>query len=306
MSERLAESFESHRPRLRAVAYRMLGSLDEADDALQDAWLRLSRMEVAAIENLGGWLTTVVARICLNMLESRKARREESLELHLPDPIVYFADAVDAEQEVLVGEAVGLALLVVLDRLTPAERIAFVLHDLFSMPFDEVASVVGRTPSAARQLASRARRKVREGSTRPAVDLASQREVVDAFLTAARNGDLESLLALLDPDVVVRTDRGAVASSAPAVVRGARSVAEGAVFAARLVQGARSALVNGVAGVVSWGPDGVPFSVMAFSLRQGRIVTIDVIADPERLRRLGLHLRDQERESRTGRTSTNP
>src|SRR5690606_1237906 len=156
VSERLAETFESHRPRLRAVAYRRLGSLDEADDALQDAWLRLSRMEVAAIENLGGWLTTVIARICLNMLESRKARREESLELHLPDPIVYFADAVDAEQEVLVGEAVGLALLVVLDRLTPAERIAFVLHDLFSMPFDEVASVVGRTPSAARQLASRA------------------------------------------------------------------------------------------------------------------------------------------------------
>ena len=302
----LAESFESHRGRLRAVAYRMLGSLDEADDALQEGWLRLSRSDATRIENLGGWLTTVVARICMNMLDARKARREDSLELHLPDPIVSLTDEVDAEQEVLVGEAVGLALLVVLDTLTPAERIAFVLHDLFSVPFDEVATVVERTPAAARQLASRARRRVRGASARPDVDLGRQREVVGAFLDAARNGDFASLLDVLDPDVVVRTDRGTVGLGAPPVVRGARSAAEGAVLAARLVQGARPALVNGAAGVVSWGPDGEPFSVMALSLRQGRIVAIDVLADPARLDRLGLRLEAQERGPQTGRTSTNP
>jgi RNA polymerase sigma-70 factor (ECF subfamily) len=302
----LAESFESHRGRLRAVAYRMLGSLDEADDALQEGWLRLSRSEATAIENLGGWLTTVVARICLNMLEARKARRENSHDLRLPDPIVSLTDAVDPDPVDLVGEAVGLALLVVLDTLTPAQRIAFVLHDLFSVPFEEVARIVGRTPAAARQLASRARRRVRGASARPDVDLTRQREIVGAFLVAARNGDFASLLAVLDPDVVVRTDRGSVGLGAPPVVRGAPSAAEGAVLAARLVHGARPALVNGAAGVVSWGPDGVPFSVMGFSLRQGRIVAIDVLADPARLRRLGLRLKDQERGSQTGRTSTNP
>jgi RNA polymerase sigma factor (sigma-70 family) len=284
----LAEQFEANRARLRAVAYRMLGSLSEADDAVQESWIRLSRGDTAGIENLSGWLTTVVARVCLNMLRSRKSRREEPLRVHVPDPIVSRADGLDPEQAALLADSVGLALLVILETLAPDERLAFVLHDMFAMQFDDIAPIVGRSPSAARQLASRARRRVQRAATVPDADPARQREAVDAFLAAARGGDFDALLAVLDPDVVLRADRGAVAPGASRVVRGAREVAGGALTFARLAEFARPALVNGAPGIVSSLPGGRPLAVMGFTVRRGKIVEIDILADPARLRQLDL------------------
>jgi RNA polymerase sigma factor (sigma-70 family) len=287
MDERewLATRFEEHRAHLRAVAYRMLGSLTEADDAVQDAWMRLSRAGESEIENLRGWLTTVVARVCLNMLRARNTRREESLEGHLPDPVISPQRGLQPEEEAVLADSVGLALLVVLDTLTPAERLAFVLHDMFDLPFEEIAPMVGRSPAAARQLASRARRRVRGAAVpAPDPDLARQRDVVDAFFLAARGGDFDALVALLDPDVVLRADFGA-GLGAPRVVRGAASVARqalaGAIPAARL----HPALVNGAAGVVIT-LGGRPFAVMGFTVTGGKVVEIDAIRDPERVRRI--------------------
>jgi RNA polymerase sigma factor (sigma-70 family) len=281
-TEWLAERFQQHRPRLQAVAYRMLGSLDEADDAVQDAWLRLSRSDAEQIDNLGGWLTTVVARECLHLLRSRRHRREEPLAGHLPDPVVIPDADLDPEQEALLGDSVSLALLVVLDRLTPAERLAFVLHDTFELPFDDIAGLLGRTPAAARQLASRARRRVK-GAEIPASDsdLARQRQVVDAFFAAARAGDFDALVQVLDPDVVLRADHGA--GRPAAVVRGAAAVAR----LARDPGGAQlhPALINGAVGVVIT-RNGQPSSVMGFTVDNGKIIQIEAIHDPDRVRRL--------------------
>jgi RNA polymerase sigma factor (sigma-70 family) len=285
--EWLAERFEEHRTHLRAVAYRMLGSLSEADDAVQESWLRLSRSDASDIENLGGWLTTVVARVCLNMLRSRETRREEPMSAYVPDPIVSREGELAPDDEVLLADSVGLALLVVLETLAPAERLAFVLHDMFAVPFDEIAPMVGRSPTAARQLASRARRRVQGAAAAPDPDLARQREVVDAFFAAARDGDFDALVAVLHPDVVLRSDGGAVRPGASFVVRGAREVAESALTFARMSPFVRPALVNGAAGVVV-APHGRPFSVMGFTVRDGKIVEIDGIADPERLQKLDL------------------
>jgi len=289
--ELLAKRFEEHRTHLRAVAYRMLGSVSEADDAVQEAWLRLSRADRSGVENLRGWLTTVVARVCLNMLRSRKSRREEPLGAHIPDPVVSREDEVDPEHEALLADSVGLALLVVLEALTPAERLAFVLHDMFGVPFDEIAPMVERSPAAARQLASRARRRVRGAAPEPDVDLTRQREVVDAFFAAARDGDFDGLVAVLDPDVVLRSDGGALRPGATAVVHGARAVAERAFTYARLSPFVRPALVNGAAGVVV-APRGRPFSVMGFTIRRGKIVEIDALSDPARLDRIDLTVLD--------------
>jgi RNA polymerase sigma factor (sigma-70 family) len=286
----LAERFQEHRGHLRAVAYRLLGSLAEADDAVQEAWLRLGRADPSGIDNLGGWLTTVVARVCLDMLRARRSRREQPLGLHLPDPIVSADDGADPERRALLAEGVGLALLVVLEALAPAERLAFVLHDLFAMPFEEIAPIVGRSTAAAKMLASRARRRVQGAAPVPDADLARQREVVDAFFTAARDGDFDALIAVLDPDVVVRADRGAAAPGALREVRGAAAVAEQVLTAggfARLARLARPALVNGAAGVVV-APGGRPSAVVAFTVSDGKIIEIDVLADPERLRQLDL------------------
>ena len=291
--EWLAERFEGHRARLRAVAYRMLGSTGEADDAVQEAWLRLSRSGAGGVENLGGWLTTVVARVCLNMLRSRRSRREEPLEgplgepldARVPDPIVGRADGSDPEHEALLADGVGLALLVVLETLSPAERLAFVLHDTFGVPFAEIAPIVGRSPAAARQLASRARNRVRGAAPAPETDLASQREVVDAFLAASRGGDFDALLAVLDPEVVLRADNGAAGASR--LVRGARAVAGQALTYSRLAPFSRPALVNGAPGAVT-APGGVPRAIMGFTVAGGKIVEIDILADPERLGRLDL------------------
>ena len=285
--EWLADRFEEHRAHLRAVAYRMLGSLAEADDAVQDTWLRLSRSRAGEVENLGGWLTTVVARVCLNVLRSRNVRREEALGVHLPDPVIK-----GPEEEALLADSIGLALLVVLDTLAPAERLAFVLHDMFQLPFEEIAPIVGRSPAAARQLASRARRRVR-GAEIPAPDpdLARQRQVVDAFFQAARGGDFDALVTLLDPDVVLRADAGARRPAASVVLRGAAAVAGQALGGGsggdRVRQAAvlRPALVNGAAGVVIT-IGGRPYAVMGFTVAEGKIVEIDVIADPERVRRI--------------------
>jgi RNA polymerase sigma factor (sigma-70 family) len=289
MDERdwLAEQFEAHRGRLRAVAYRMLGSLSEADDAVQEAWLRLNRSDSDAIENLGGWLTTVVARVSLNMLRSRKARREESLETRIPDPVVSPLDGSDPEHEALTADSVGLALLVVLETLPPAERLAFVLHDMFAVPFAEIASITDRSPEAARQLASRARRHVRGRAPVPDADLERQRSVVDAFFAASREGDFDGLLAVLDPDIVLRADGGTGRPDVTKVLRGARAVAEQAMTFARLSPYARTALINGAVGAVV-APEGRPFSVMAFTVSDGRIVEIDALVDPERLDALGV------------------
>ena len=285
MDERdwLAERFEEHRSHLRAVAYRMLGSLSEADDAVQEAWLRLGRTNTSEVENLGGWLTTVVARISLNMLRARKARREEPFSV--PEPIVDRADGIDPEHEALLADSVGLALLVVLETLTPPERLAFVLHDIFAVPFDEIAPIVDRSPEAARQLASRARRRVQGENTVPDADLATQREVLDAFLAAARDGDFDRLVAVLDPDVVVRADLGPEGGTRE--IRGAQAAAGQAVFYSRLGLVMRPALINGAVGVVTT-RDGQPFSIGAFTVRHGRIVAMDWLADPERLRELDL------------------
>ncbi|GJF31598.1 DNA-directed RNA polymerase sigma-70 factor [Kitasatospora sp. NE20-6] len=283
----LAEDFEAHRGHLRAVAYRMLGSLGEADDAVQETWLRLSRSDAAAVDNLGGWLTTVVGRVCLDMLRSRRSRREDPAGEHLPDPVVGPADgAADPEQQALLADSVGLALLVVLETLAPAERLAFVLHDMFAVPFEEIAPIVGRTPTASRQLASRARRRVRGSGPAPEPDPVRRREVVDAFLAAARGGDFDALLAVLDPDVVLRADDG-TAPGGLRVVRGAAAVASQAL---RFRQAARSerrhVLVNGGPGLVTM-VDGRPVSLLAFTVAGGRVAGIDVIADPDRLAGLG-------------------
>ena len=285
-SKWLADRFEEHRAHLRAVAYRMLGSLSEADDAVQDAWLRLSRSEASEIENLGGWLTTVVARVCLNMLRARNVRREESLEVHLPDPIISPEGELQPEEEALLADSVGLALLVVLDTLSPAERLAFVLHDLFELPFEEIAPMVGRTPAAARQLASRARRRVKGAKVpEPDPDLARQRVVVDAFFSAARGGDFDALVALLDPNVVLRADFGPWRPAASRVIRGAAAVARQARLGANPAAQLHPALVNGAAGVVVT-VRGRPFVVIAFTVAAGKIVEIDVIGDRDRVRRI--------------------
>jgi RNA polymerase sigma-70 factor (ECF subfamily) len=281
----LAERFQEQRPHLRAVAYRMLGSLSEADDAVQEAWLRLSRSDAAAIENFGGWLTTVVARVSLNMLRSRHAKREESLEARIPDPIVSVQEGADPEHEALIADSVGLAMLAVLQTLAPAERLAFVLHDMFAVPFDEIASITGRSPAAARQLASRARRRVRGQAPVPDADLARQREVVDAFFAAAREGDFDALVAVLDPDVVLRTDGGRSGPDAAILVRGALEVAGRALGFAHLAASVRPALVNGAAGAVV-APGGRPFAVIGFTVAEGRIVEMYALADPVRLREL--------------------
>ncbi len=282
--EWLAERFETHRTHLRGVAYRMLGSLSEADDAVQEAWLRLSRSGTSSVENLKGWLTTVVARVCLDMLRSRKSRREESLGALVPERIVSREDGIDPEHEALLADSVGLALLVVLDTLAPAERVAFVLHDMFDVPFDEIAPIVGRSPTAARQLASRARRRVQGAATVPDADLTRQQELVNAFLAASRGGDFDALLALLDPDVVLRADRVVVQAGASSEVRGAAAVAK--TFSGR-ARAAQPAIVNGAAGLV-WAPCGRPRFVFRITMTRGKIIKIDLVADPERLRQLDL------------------
>ncbi|HEX4162791.1 MAG TPA: sigma-70 family RNA polymerase sigma factor [Acidimicrobiales bacterium] len=281
----LNEQFEQHRLHLRAVAYRMLGSLSDADDAVQDAWLRFTRADTSDVENLRAWLTTVVSRVSLNMLRSRQTRREEGFAPHMPDPIVDSPNGTDPEHEALLADSVGVALLVVLDTLTPPERLAFVLHDIFAVPFDEIAPIVDRTPEAARQLASRARRRVQGEPTVPDTDLDRQRELVDAFMAAARNGDFEALLGVLDPDVVVRADSGV---GIDRELRGAAVVARNASAFHRLGLLTRPAVVNGVAGAVALRDDGTAFSVGAFTVRGGKIVAIDFLADPARLADLDL------------------
>jgi RNA polymerase sigma-70 factor, ECF subfamily len=283
--EWLAQQFEEHRPHLRAVAYRMLGSLSEAEDAVQDAWLRLSRADTSEVENLGGWLTTVVARVALNMLRARRTRREQSLEVHVPDPIIDPADGTDPEHEALLADSVGLALLIVLETLSPPERLAFVLHDMFAVPFDDIAAILDRSPEATRQLASRARRRVRGAPRQPDTDLGAQWEIVDAFVAAARNGDFEALVAVLDPDVVLHADAGLTGLSRH--VRGAETVAGQASMWSRVNLTINRALVNGVPGLVST-RDGRPFSVAAVTIRGGRIVEIDILADPARLAQIDL------------------
>jgi RNA polymerase sigma factor (sigma-70 family) len=281
----LTEGFEAHRAHLRAVAYRMLGSTSEADDAVQEAWLRLSKSDVGHVRNLGGWLTTVVGRICLDMLRARTARREAPLDEHAPDLIDSRADGPDPEQEALMADSVGLALLVVLDTLSPAERLAFVLHDMFSVPFDEIAPILDRTPDATKMLASRARQRLKAADATPDnEDPARNRAVVRAFLAAARNGDFGALLALLDPDVVQLADPAAIAKGAPRELRGAAEVA--GQFSGR-AQVARPALIDGAAGAV-WAPRGKPLVVFDFTITCGKIIAIQLIADPDRLRRLDL------------------
>jgi RNA polymerase sigma factor (sigma-70 family) len=284
---RLAERFEAHRARLRAVAYRMLGSLAEADDAVQETWLRLGRAGGGEVDNLGGWLTTVVARVCLDLLRARASRGEQPLDPRLPDPVVEASDGLDPEHEALLAEGVGLALQIVLETLTPAERLAFVLHDLFAIPFDEVAPVLRRSPAAARQLASRARRRVRDATPASDPDRARQRQVVDAFLAAARGGDLDGLVAVLDPDVVLRAEHAGALTE----VRGAAAVARSALGFAWLAGFAHPVTVNGTAGLVA-APKGRPFSVLGFTVAGGRIVELDILADPARLRRLGVTVPD--------------
>jgi RNA polymerase sigma factor (sigma-70 family) len=284
--EWLAERFEDNRTHLRAVAYRMLGSVSEADDAVQEFWLRLTRSDPRAVENLQAWFTTGIARVCLDMLRSRRARREEPLEARIPEPIVSPEEGVDPEHEALLADSVGLALLVVLETLTPAERLAFVLHDMFAVPFDEIAALVERTPEAARQLASRARRRVR-GAPMPDVDLDRQREVVDAFLAAARGADFDALVAVLDPDVVIRIDRGPRAREALTELRGAPAVAKRGVAFSPLATFARPALVNGTAGLVVARHDRL-LGVAGFTVAHGKIVEIDLLMDPSRLRELDL------------------
>jgi RNA polymerase sigma-70 factor (ECF subfamily) len=277
----LAEQFEAHRGHLRSVAYRMLGSVTEADDAIQESWLRLSRSDPSGIENLRGWLTTVIGRVCIGMLRSRAGRREDPLHTHVPDPIVRAVDSGDPEDEALVVDSVGLALLVVLDVLSPAERVAFVLHDMFGVPFDDIAPIVGRSHAAARQLASRARRRVRTAPV-PDADLSRQRKAVDAFFAAAHDGDFDALVAVLDPDVVLRSDGGVVRAANSVLLRGSENVAGRALKFAALSPFVRPALVNGAAGVVI-APRGRLFSVLAFTVCDGMIVEINALSDPGRL-----------------------
>jgi RNA polymerase sigma factor (sigma-70 family) len=280
--DRLAERFEANRTTLRAAAYRMLGSVSEADDAVQETWLRLSRTDASDIDNLGAWLTTVVARVCLDMLRSRTSRREEPLTPDLPEPVVREGGGVDPERAAVVADSVGLAMQVVLDTLPPAERVAFVLHDMFAVPFDEIAPIVGRSSDATRQLASRARRRVQGASADPVADRARQREVVRAFLAAARDGRFDALLALLDPDIVVRADRAAVRAGASEEVRGAEAVA--GTFSGR-ARAARAALVGGAVGLV-WMQQGQASMVFDFTIEDGKVVEIELIADPDRIREL--------------------
>jgi RNA polymerase sigma factor (sigma-70 family) len=282
-SDLLARRFEANRPHLRSVAYRMLGSLSEAEDAVQEAWVRLSQADTRAVENLDHWLTTVVAHLCLDMLRSRRARREEPVGVHVPDPIISNENAMEPEHQALLADSIGLAVFVVLDTLAPAERLAFVLHDMFAMPFDEIAPIVGRSPAAARQLASRARRRV-QGATVPKPDLRRHREVVDAFLAACRNNDLAALVAVLDHDVVLRAD-GAAGDSR--VVRGAGDVAKGALTYSKMAPFARPVLVNGTPGLIA-APHGQPFAVLGFTIAGDKITEIFVLSDPERLRHLDL------------------
>ena len=281
MDERdwLAQRFQEHRPRLRAVAYRMLGSTSEADDAVQEAWIRLSRSKAGEIDNLEAWLVTVVGRVALNILRACKTRREEPIDAHLPDPIVDRADGIDPEHEALLADSVGLALLVVLETLTPAERLAYVLHDMFSVPFDEIGAILDRSPDAARQLASRGRRRIRGADTTPDAAAAAQQEVVEAFLAAARDGDFDALVAVLDPDIVLREDWG---SGTIVEVRGAENVARGAMAISQLGLVARPALINGAAGWVSL-LDGEVYAIGALTLHNGRITTMDILLDPARL-----------------------
>src|SRR5215467_743050 len=288
----LAEGFEKNRARLLAVAYRMLGSFAEAEDAVQEAWLRLSRSDASGVDNLGAWLTTIVARVCLNVLRSRKTRREEPMGVHVPDPVIGRADGTTLEDEALLADSVGLALQVVLETLTPAERLAFVLHDMFDLPFDQIAPMVGRSPAMARQLASRARRRV-QGADIQATDpdIARQREVVDAFFAAAHRGDFDALVAVLDPDVVLRSDGGTARPDASVVLHGAAAVAGRTLTAAQPSALRRPALVNGAAGVVVI-VSGQPVTVMGFTVSRGKIAEIDAIVDPERLRRLDLAVLD--------------
>jgi RNA polymerase sigma-70 factor, ECF subfamily len=293
MNERdwLTDRFEEHRTRLRAVAYRMLGSLGEADDAVQEAWLRLNRTDAGEVNNVGGWLTTVVARIALNMLRSRKVRREEPLGVHLPDPILDRADRIDPEHEVLLADSVGLALLVVLETLSPPERLAFVLHDMFAVPFEEIAPIVKRSPAAARQLASRARRRLQSANAIPDADLAMQRQVAAAFSAAARNGDFEALLELLHPDAVLRSDFGV--GGASKVVRGAKLVARQALFFSSLALEVRPALVNGAVGAVVM-RDGRLFAIGAMTVKGGKVVAMDWLGDPRRLQQIDLTILDRQ------------
>jgi RNA polymerase sigma factor (sigma-70 family) len=284
--EWLAAQFEDHRPRLRAVAYRMLGSLSEADDAVQDAWLRVGRANTSEVENLGGWLTTIVARVALNMLRARNTRHEQPLDVRVPDPIVDPVDGTDPEHEALLADSVGLALLVVLETLTPAERLAFVLHDMFAVPFEDIAPIVERSPDATRQLASRGRRRVRGADPVPDASTTAQWEVVEAFLAAARDGDFEGLVAVLDPDVVLRADGGPVADLS-AHVQGAENVAGRALYWSRADLTLQRVLINGAAGMVAF-RDGQPFSIGAFTIKNGRIAEIDFLADPERIAQLDL------------------
>jgi RNA polymerase sigma factor (sigma-70 family) len=291
-SDWLAEGFEKNRARLRAVAYRMLGSLAEADDAVQETWLRLSRSDASGVDNLEAWLTTIVARVCLNVLRSRNARREEAIGVHLPDPVIDRADGTNPEDEAVLADSVGLALQVVLDTLAPAERLAFVLHDIFDVPFDQIAAMVGRSPATARQLASRARRRVRGADVHaPDSDVGRQREVVDAFFAAAHRGDFDSLVAVLDPDVVLRSDGGTARPDVSVVLRGPAAVADRTLMTADPSALKRPALVNGAAGVVITAV-GQPVAVIGFTVSRGKIVEIDAIADPERLGRLDLTVLD--------------
>jgi RNA polymerase sigma-70 factor (ECF subfamily) len=285
--ERLAEAFEQHRGHLRGVAYRMLGSTGDADDAVQESWIRLGRSDVTSVANLRGWLTTVVARVCLDMLRARTSRREEPLDSHVPDPVVTRADSGNPESDAILADSFALALLVVLDTLEPPERLAFVLHDVFGMTFDEIAPIVDRSPAAARQLASRARRRVRSGAPKPDPDVNQQRRVVEAFHAAVRDGDVEKLVTVLDPDVVLRAD-GGTRTGASRVVRGIPAVAGQAATFSKIGLSSEFVLVNGQAGLVSRRADGRPFAVIGFSIAGGRIVEIDILADPERLGRLDL------------------
>jgi len=282
------EQFEHYRPHLQAVAYRMLGSVSEADDALQEAWLRLSRADTEDVTNLGGWLTTVVGRVCLDMLRARRSRKEDYVGSWLPEPLVSLDDETNPEQEALLADSVGLALLVVLETLTPAERLAFVLHDMFGVSFEEIAPMVDRTPAAARQLASRGRRRVRGAAPEPDADLTHQREIVDAFLAASRNGDFDALLSVLDPEVVFRVDAGKVRALARPPVVGADAVARQVLSrGSRFAPHARPAIVNGAAGVIV-GPEETPFAVVGFTVARGRITAIDLIIDREKLRRVAV------------------
>jgi RNA polymerase sigma-70 factor, ECF subfamily len=284
--EWLARQFEEQRPHLRAVAYRMLGSLSEAEDAVQDSWLRLSRSDTSDVENLRAWLTTVVARVALNMLRTRRTRREQPLDVHVPDPIIDPADGTDPEHEALLADSVGLALLIVLETLSPAERLAFVLHDMFAVPFDEIAPIVDRSPEATRQLASRARRRVRGADPVPDADLSAQWKVVDAFIAAAREGDFDALVAVLDPNVVLRSDGGRITGLSQ-YIRGAEAVAGQALMWSRVDLTRQRVLINGAAGMIML-MDGRPFSICAVTVKNGRLAELDFLADPERIARLDL------------------